>query len=75
MKKSRVVVDGAIVQCKDEAAILKTVCSHPFIVAAHMFFQKKENVYIGMYIYIYIYIFLITRNGVHAVGAVIKRKL
>lgn len=48
MKKTQIIHEGAVRQCKDEAAVQNNVGHHPFIVKPHFFFQNKDSVFIVM---------------------------
>ncbi|ELT93961.1 hypothetical protein CAPTEDRAFT_101014, partial [Capitella teleta] len=48
MKKNRVMLEGAVQQCKDEADIQNCVGHHPFIVKPFWFFQNDADVHIVM---------------------------
>lgn len=45
MGKTRIIVEGAIQQCKDEAAIQAMLGDHPFIVKLHEYWQSKKFLY------------------------------
>ncbi|XP_021365952.1 serine/threonine-protein kinase S6KL-like isoform X1 [Mizuhopecten yessoensis] len=46
MSKTQIIVEGAIQQCKDEAAIQAMLGDHPFIVKLHEYWQSKKFLYI-----------------------------
>lgn len=46
MSKTQIIVEGAIQQCKDEAAIQAMLGDHPFIVKLHEYWQSKKYLYI-----------------------------
>ncbi|KAK3084775.1 hypothetical protein FSP39_018673 [Pinctada imbricata] len=46
MGKTQIIVEGAVQQCKDEAAIQAMLGDHPFIVKLHEYWQSKKYLYI-----------------------------
>lgn len=46
LNKKQIIVESAIQQCKDEAAIQSILGDHPFIVKCHEYWQSKKFLYI-----------------------------
>lgn len=48
LRKTQLIEEGAVRQCKDEVQIQSYYGNHPFIVKAHYFWQAKQSLYIVM---------------------------
>ncbi|XP_052800217.1 ribosomal protein S6 kinase-related protein-like isoform X2 [Mya arenaria] len=46
LDKKQIIVESAIQQCKDEAAIQSILGDHPFIVKCHEYWQSRKHLYI-----------------------------
>lgn len=46
LNKKQIIVENAIQQCKDEAAIQSILGDHPFVVKCHEYWQSKKFLYI-----------------------------
>ncbi|XP_052221380.1 serine/threonine-protein kinase S6KL-like [Dreissena polymorpha] len=46
LEKKQIIVESAIQQCKDEAAIQSILGDHPFIVKCHEYWQSRNHLYI-----------------------------
>ncbi|XP_064612705.1 ribosomal protein S6 kinase-related protein-like [Liolophura sinensis] len=46
MNKTSIIIEGAVQQCKDEAAIQSMLGDHPFLVKTQEYWQSKKQLYI-----------------------------